>query len=478
MRTDYTRMAYETFNELINMEVAGLTDEDIEKQLYELPYPEEYYEYFKRVIYNMPEFKEMDYVTMWEDSSVYKKLGAMHYESLGRGKKQDYAERWKKILTGEMKESVRKSIFMCAVVIHMPPEEFLKALSRLDGFVVNVHSPEEFLLYYCIQANDETYTLAHYEKLLGSYEDRRKEYDASTDKRGMEQGTPQGDSEYYTIMAESFLNDEVWGELSNEERDEKMIMFLVKNGDEMTDSIAITDKKNRYSLTYASRIYRMLSYIFVLYGYGDNKKKCDALSLTYLDTNRTVNWYAGILNMIVETIFEAHYHKTNKKSSPGRVFEHLYGIGSHMEKVEGQLKPNPPKSAAPVKREDVLFISLLLICGFLDRIGKATVAITSNNIPKKFNETLGGNEAKEIDEMIDNWQKDKRFTDWICEPERHTVFDRYVNAKEYLNQCLEAFNLFHIYEPNPMDRLVLLCLMSEEPLEALTEVYKRWMKKR
>ena len=229
MRTDYTRMAYESFNELVNSLVSEnidfFSDEDIEKQLYELPYPEEYYEYFKRVIYNMQEFNEMDYDSMWKDDAVYKKLGAMQYESAGKGDAKDYAKQWKSYLTGEAKQPRRKTVFEFAVVIRMPQSEFLKALARYDGVIVNVHSPEEFLLYYCIQANDERYTLAYYEELMSSYLKKKKEYDETLDEINLEEEAELKEDANYTIMAESFLNSEVWNEMSYQERDEKIIMF-------------------------------------------------------------------------------------------------------------------------------------------------------------------------------------------------------------------------------------------------------------
>ena len=217
----------------------------------------------------------------------------------------------------------------------------------------------------------------------------------------------------------------------------------------------------------------MLSYIYVLYGYDEDKTREDDGEITFLDA-RNVYWYSNLLRPVVNFIFKSHYRNEAKNNPLDEVFEHLANIGTHIDRVGNRVDDTRNRPVNPVKREDVLFLSMLLLCGFLERCAEVMLPLTPEDLPKVFNNNINSKEVCAIDDMLKRWQEDIRFTDWINQPEDYGVEERYEMAKDYLNQCLDAFNLFHIYEPSPVDRLVLLCLMSEEPFDAMAHVFEKW----
>lgn len=454
---------------------AGLIDisrRDILDQLFSLPYPESFAEYFKRNIEKMDEYKEIDRRSLWKTDAIYFDLGQMQRENGGTESVGKYADRWKKYLTGTIQQPRRIQLLEYCIFLRMSKEETYKVLCQADSADINYHNPEEYLAIYLIILGGKQCNLKHYYNILQEY-NRRKESDyEKTDKTEVGNKT-------YTERARSIISElqkskmhecaEKFSDIGVNSRDEELIDFMIKNCDELTDGNSKSGN-NQYSITQAENLLQMLRYIFVLMGFTADESQKEDLEdgiTIYVNYNKR-KWYRDIIGVVCENVYDAKVRKCRNKRKGGnttkRIYDYLADVRSHIYSVENRMKVDK-NNVDPVTRDDVLFFTLILFIGFLTFSCKEN-EIKQEDLPKKKEyDELMEKRTHKIDTLIAELYADDIFTEWMEKHSDYDINERYKLAVKYINMFLREFGFMEMYPPNVMDRLLIICLISEEPAE-------------
>lgn len=465
--TKYIQSTFEALSEK-SMKLIDISDRDILEQMFSLPYPESFSVYFKRAIAKREPFCNVGAEELWDSDDVYEALGEIHKKSGGPESIGKYAERWRKYLTDEIKQPRRKQLLEFCIVLGLDEEETYKILAQFDGAGINYRNPEELLALYFILQKNEGYNLKHYNWMLKEYGARKEKYE-----KERTEGQLSGAGSY-TIKAKSFIDksrDREFGEF-----DEELLDFMVRNCDELTDSSA-KNNENQYSVSQAENLLQMLRYIFVLMEFTPDGEegyhpKVNGL-MSYVNYEKR-SWYADLIELVGEGAFHVEERRKGKET-PQKVYDYLDGLRSHVYSIENRMEEKT--NVDPVTRDDVLFFTLMLLVGF-QSFGYAENKITARDLPKK-NDRMDLDEfvTLKVDRLIADLYDDAGFMKWMENHSAINVKDRFHLAVKYVNKFLDLFGFFRVYPPNPMDRLVLTCLLSEEPWQTLCYIcnpeYKR-----
>ncbi len=456
-----------------NAGIIDITGRDILDQLLDLPYPESFAEYFKRNIEKMDEYSSINKNSLWNSKAIYFDLAQMQRENGGPESVRKYADRWEKYLSGTIQQPRRITLLEYCIFLRMSKEETYKVLAQADAADINYHNPEEFLAFYLIVLGGEECNLKHYYNILEEY-NKRLESDYEQKNEG------EVENRTYTERAKELIvefqksnmyeGDVKSSKTQANSRDEELIKFMLKNRKELTDGNSKSGN-NQYSITQAENLLQMLRYIFVLMGFSadeSEKEKLESGNITvYVNYNKR-QWYRDFIGIVCENIDDAkikkHKQKGNRSNTTKRIYNYLAGVRSHIYSVENRMKDNK-NNVDPVTRDDVLFFTLMLFIGFLT-FGCKEKVIRQEDLPKKkkYDEMME-NRIHRIDTLIAKLYADETFTDWM---ENHASYDinkRYKLTINYVNMFLREFSFMDIYPPNIMDRLLIICLMSEEPEE-------------
>lgn len=467
--TKYVQNAFEKLSEK-SIKLIDISDRDILEQMFSIPYPESFSVYFKRAIEEMEPFCKYPSNELWNSDDVYEALGELYKMRGGSESLSKYEDRWEKYLTGQIKQPRRKQILEFCIVLGLSEEETYKILAQLDGTGINYRNPEEILAIYFILKKDKAYDLKRYNGMLKEYGIRKEKYKAK-----MEGGVLMDGTKSYTMKMKSLLDKSKGNESGD--FDEELLDFMVKNCDELTDSNA-KNNNNQYSVSQAENLLQMLRYIYVLFELTpekgeDNESKLNSL-LSYVNYEKK-SWYVDMLELVGEGAFNVKRRREGKQT-PQRIYDYLDGLRSHIYSVDNRMKMTKVNTA-PVTRDDVLFFTLMLLVGF-QGFGYADNKITPKDLPKRCKSADSDEVVTlKVDKLINDLYDDATFMNWMENHADITVKDRFGFAVKYVNKFLDLFGFLRVYPPNPMDRLVITCLLSEEPWQTLCYIcnpkYKR-----
>lgn len=328
--TRYIQNAFEALSEK-SVRRIDISNRDILEQMFSLPYPESFSVYFKRAIESMEEFSHVKSDDMWETDDIYEALAELQKRNEAPEAFAKYEDRWRKYLTGEIKQPRRKQLLEFCVVLNLGEEETYKVLAQFDGAGINYRNPEELLAIYCISQKAEEGSLKHYYWLKKQYESRKKKY-----KKELENGRA-SETKSYTVTVKSLLDESK--NYKSWEYDEELLEFMVKNCDELTDGSSKSDE-NQYSVTNAENLLQMLRYIYVLYELTPNDEegyssKVSGL-MSYVNYEKR-SWYADLIELVGEGAVHVKKRRTGKET-PQQVYDYLDGLRSHIYNVENRMK--------------------------------------------------------------------------------------------------------------------------------------------
>lgn len=463
---DYTELAKRTINSIIKeadaaKRIRDLKDEQVLPYIYNLSYPEDYTYYLKRAICRMEPFCSwgLSSEELFEKEETYKVLGKMHYASAKKSAGSNatvYAGTWKKHLQGIQEKVHRATLLDFAIVLKLSLSDMLQMLVCFDERACNLHSAEEFLTFYFVAKGTERYTVEYKKKMLKRFQ----QTDAQS--TGME-----ADEGGYTLMAEDLLSSIQNSTEPDEQQDEQIFEFMVKNKSRFDDSVSATQN--------ASLLF-LLRCIFVASGYSEETEyrlRLENSMKSHLDYYTEIKWYKQLLDEICRPFLKAS-EESKEKLQP-QLLEYLEGITLHIKQVENRYSKNNKELVAPVQKQDVLFLSALFFAACMNSIEYLENKIDFKDLPRGTTEK----NRKTYDDMIDlpiartieELQKKQKYRDWIlCSPREYSMKERYCLAEEFLNQMLQCFNYPGVRLSAPMDRLVMMALMSESPYQMLFHI--------
>jgi len=470
--TKYIQSAFDELSEK-SVRLVDLSDRDLLSQIFSLPYPDSFSTYLKRAIERTGWYRDIDLDSLWDSPEFHFALGEKQRQCGGTESKGTYAERWRKYLTGEIKQPRKMQLLEYCILLDLDEEEALKILAQYDSTGINYRNPEEMLAFYFILQKDAKYNLKHFSKMKKEYELRTKNKAATN--------APAPEVKNYTITAKALMEKARWQKM-----DEELLDFMVENCDELTDENLKTGN-NRYSITQAENLLQMLRYIFVLMEFTPDKensynKKINRVA-SYVNYEKR-SWYADLIRLAGEGAIGVEKRRKGRET-PQKVYDYLDSVRSHIYSIENRVakiekleqeievkkkrkkkaeKEDSPENSYidPVTRDDVLFFTLMLFVGFMYYPGKK---VTPRDLPRKSNGIDVNDEAVlKVDSLIADLYNDSVFMKWMKHHDEMDVKSRYNLVVKYVNRFMEAFNLLKLYPPLEMDRLVLTSLLSESPM--------------
>jgi hypothetical protein len=364
---------------------------------------------------------------------------------------------WRAWLSDKRKIT-RTTVFPIAYSLRMEITDVLELLNAIDGELFNLRSDEEFVHFFFLSKKIHSYEGA--ENIINEF--RKYVADKIVEHAVIENDADLG----YTQLANDTLAALIKGTDPESVAQEKLLKFMCENAGQFRGS----------SLTRVGKLIRFSQYLYDIYptyyrvDINNQKLKIEK---SYFE-NVQIDEY-GIPNVtdLCYSLMGMDYNlvrETKKDEVINGIEKFHKNFYIHLKRVFYNIENNS-EAAAPVTRKDVLLFAFFFIDGFKNKI-------TPESLPHEQDGVLMPTKLQTI---IDSglWESfDTKVKDIMTQLYRKIQYpENYEKLEEkkflmvnVLNDFLEAFDYPPLYVPNPFDRFVLLCLLSECPIGVWSEV--------
>jgi hypothetical protein len=336
--------------------------------------------------------------------------------------------------------------------------DVLELLNAIDGELFNLRSDEEFVHFFFLSKKIYSY---------GDAENIINEFRKHTSDKTAEQAFIVNEPDLgYTQLAHDTLATLIKEADPETAAQEKLLKFMCENTGQFYGS----------SLTRVGKLIRFSQYLYEIYPtyyrVDINNKKLKIEKSYFEDVQ--IDEY-GIPNVtdLCYSLMGMDYalvRETQKNEVLDGIEKFHKNFYSHLRKVFCNITNNG-EAVAPVTRKDVLLFSFFFIDGFKQKITPESLPHAQGGVlmPVKLQTIIDSGiwesfdaEVKEI--MTQLLRK-------IQYPENYEKLEeRRFLTINVVNDFLEAFDYPALYAPNPFDRFILLCLLSECPVGVWSEV--------
>jgi hypothetical protein len=364
---------------------------------------------------------------------------------------------WKAWLSDKRKIT-RTTVFPIAYSLRMEISDVLELLNAVDGELFNLRSDEEFVHYFFLSKKIYSYESA--EKIIHEF----RKYAAA--KRAEHAVIANALNLGYTQMAQNTLAALIKGTVPESVAQEKLLKFMCENAGQFQGS----------SLTRVGRLIRFSQYLYEIYPayyrVDINNKKLKIEKSYFEDVQ--IDEY-GIPNVtdLCYSLMGMDYtlvRETQRDEVVDGIEKFHKNFYSHLRKVFCNITNNG-EAVAPVTRKDVLLFAFFFIDGFKKKITPESLPHAQDGVlmPTKLQTIIEGGIWESFDTKVE-----RIMTQLLREIQYPENYEKLEEKKFLLvgvvNDFLDAFDYPPLYAPNPFDRFVLLCLLSECPIGVWSEV--------
>ena len=377
---------------------------------------------------------------------------------------------WKQWLSSK-KSMGRETAFKIAHYLKMGIEDLLELLSAIDGELINFRAPGEFVHYFFLAKGMHKYEAA--EGVICDFEEHQNRLNEAWNKPE-ETGVIERDITLgYTRFAEDALSRMINTSPPESGAIENLKQFMYEHAEQFQG----------FSLSNVGRLLRLSQYLYKMYPTyykvsPPNKKQ----------HKETVSWEEvkldkyGIPNLtdLCYAFMGMDYKSTRgaDKKLVVHQIEHIHqDLYAHSRKVfanifaKGKETSKSYPNIQPVKRSDVLLFAFFFIVGYEREINPKDLPKVAENaeLPKHFQAILDSGIWEDFDAEMMNVMTKLR--GYIARPSYYSnsrVYRKFIT--DVVNSFLTMFGYPPLYVPNPFDRFILLCLLSDCPVGVWSEI--------